>query len=640
VVYVDVDGSDTHNLGDIILNNIPVTVNQNASNITTSETIQTANGGIYMIDGLSCRHPVTISYTHDTEYTSDSAQLHQDIQQSDIMTIQIPSLQLDGNENITPVYEDHFISEDNNFWLLGYGLEISKSFVSNTSRLDNVSYPKTTTIDGVTYPVIEAGDTVVYALTFANMDATVATGVRVRDIMPNNMEYVSHSVVAGNAGNLTITHDSISNTLDILVGDMPAGTSYTVYVTTHVTNATTTQYEMVTNRSTIYTNLATGDAIEDNYDPDQFINNESDITIAIEYCQTDGTIYLDIQDNDTINSTDPRIADQQVVFANGIETFETLSIQDGTYAFTRHSCRYDADISYTNATQYLSDSAQFENTTNDTATPLTLTIPVSTYSANDRASLENNFWLVGYDLWIEKSVDRSIISHDGTVTYTITFGNHGPTIAYDAVVYDMLDETGMFNFLPVTLNLWALSWVVNIVWSGNSFTISDIPLLQASDSHTITLEGKAIWYGTADIQIVNHASIFVGEAEADIFERDIFENNRDEVPVTILKYIAPSGWDSIWPIPNPIAAPDPISIPEITSVSHIWWIPEPIKKPIFTTQTFELSDRDSDHMSAWVWSLPSILPKTWSREWNIMLALVMVIILWWWVYSLKRRKIL
>jgi uncharacterized repeat protein (TIGR01451 family)/LPXTG-motif cell wall-anchored protein len=669
VVYVDVDGSNTYNIGDIILNDIPVTVTQNDPNTPSNTNITTANGGMYMVDGLSCRHPVTISYTHDTDYTSDSAQLHQDIQQSDIMSIQVSPSQLDGNENISPNYQNHFISEDNNFWLLGYRLEISKSFVSNTSNLDNQAYPKTTTIDGVSYPVIEAGDTVVYALTFANMDTTVATGVLVKDIMPANMEYVSYQVVAGNASNLTVSHDTTLNVLNINAWNMSAWTSYTIHVTTRVTNATPTQDEIVTNRSTIYTNLGTGDAIEDNYDPNQFINNESDVTVIIEYCQTDGTIYLDIQDNDTINNSDPRVADSLVWYTNGFETFEMATNTDGYYTFARHSCRYDASVSYVHTTDYLSDSAQFENTSNNTVTPNTIEIPVSTYSAIDRASLENNFWLVGYDLWIEKSVDRSTISHDGTATYTISFGNHGPTIAYNAVVNDILDETGMFNFLPSSLTLWTLSWVVHVVWSGNSFTISDIPMLPDGDSHTITIQGKALWYGTSDLQINNRASIFVGNPETDIFERNIFKNNRDEALVTILKYVLPGGWDPTPPTlscyrcdnhncigfshtgnncpenssvtsncDNQCKPAEEQPIPEEVRVTQT--VIEPIKRQIDEARDV-FSDIDLLHTSSEVKNLPFILPKTWSREWNLMLALIIIVLLCWWVvYGLKRRKVL
>lgn len=48
-----------------------------------------------------------------------------------------------------------------------------------------------------------------------------------------------------------------------------------------------------------------------------------------------------------------------------------------------------------------------------------------------------------------------------------------------------------------------------------------------------------------------------------MFERNIFANNRDEVAVTVVRYIEPIGGTPT-PTPTPAPTPDPVSTPTPT----------------------------------------------------------------------------
>ena len=99
---------------DISLDDIQVTITQQDPNTATNE-MQTTVNGMYALDGLSCRHEVVVSYVEDTLFTPDSSQIHQDIQQVEKQTLTVSALQLDGDESVDTLYEEHFVSEDNNF---------------------------------------------------------------------------------------------------------------------------------------------------------------------------------------------------------------------------------------------------------------------------------------------------------------------------------------------------------------------------------------------------------------------------------------------------------------------------------------------------------------------------------------------
>ena len=113
-VYVDIAGNDVYDTTDISLDGIPVTITQADPNTPTTITQSTVNG-MYTVDGLSCRHDVVVSYTEDSEFTPDSSQIHQVDPQPETQTLTVTPAQLDGDESKDPIYEDHFVSEDNNF---------------------------------------------------------------------------------------------------------------------------------------------------------------------------------------------------------------------------------------------------------------------------------------------------------------------------------------------------------------------------------------------------------------------------------------------------------------------------------------------------------------------------------------------
>lgn len=587
VVYVDIADNDLLDPIDLKLDAIPVRVQQTNPNGDVDTTSMTSWWWMYMVAWLSCRHPVQISYTETTNYVPDSAQLHQTQQQSTLQTITVAATDLDGDDSQAPSYQGYFVSEDNNFGLIGYGLDITKSFVSNS--YSGMMYDKTTTLSWTTYQVVESGDTVIYELNFANMWPTTVTWVRVQDIMPDALTYIASEVdaAASTSTAVTIIHMASGNILDIYVPIMEAGDAYRILVTTIVDGQ---DGDIVRNTASVYTNLWPTDPIENEFDPDAVDDNEDDEEILIHHCITDGTVYLDILDDDLYNSwTDTWLSWQQIQFVSDHETYTVTTDENGYYTFVEHSCRYPVEIQFENTTIYKEDSAQFEyDTNNDTTTPEDISIPVATYAQDDKSSLENNFGLVLYDLAIEKwiidpsweRVKDAWAVRNTIRTYEIDITNNGPTIARDAVVTDWYDA--WLEVVPGSLDLWWLAWIVSVTWTGNMLIIENMPDLEAGDSYTLRYEVDIV---AESGEVENRVKIYVWDDQTDpieILHPNGFTNNEDVVRFTLI-----SSWPNIWWWTPPDDDIDiffePEKFPELTPLPSDPEV-EKIKKEIKTKQ--------------------------------------------------------
>ena len=540
-VYVDIAWNDMYDSTDISLDDIQVTITQQDPNTATNE-MQTTVNGMYALDGLSCRHEVVVSYVEDTLFTPDSSQIHQDIQQVEKQTLTVSALQLDGDESVDTLYEEHFVSEDNNFWLLWYALMIDKQFVSN--EFDGVAYPK---MDG-TMPIIESGDTVWYDITFANTKTTLAEGVRVLDKMPTNMAYVNAVVTNGAETDLTIAHDASTNILDIYVWDMEVGAMYTVRVETVVTGS---DADEITNSVSIYTDQEQNDPIEFEHDEEQFEDNEDEVVIRLEHCTTDGLMYLDIADDDRYTAgEDVLISDQAVSFKSIHEEFEQTTNADGYYMFDEHSCRFDVVVSYTNTTEYRSDSSQLEVDTDVNDDVMSIDVPVSTYIEEDDTSLWDNFGLVLYDLSITKEILRQeqyskniTLVRDTEVMFELVVRNNGDTAASNMTITDVYDIP---HLMP------DLNWIVYVSTPDGvdtslvSATIVDdtivmtgFPKFMVGEEYVIQIPFTTMLEDEEESTYVeNLAMVYVWDPKTDPIEAlhvNEFTNNEDKVDILIAK---------------------------------------------------------------------------------------------------------
>jgi uncharacterized repeat protein (TIGR01451 family) len=286
-------------------------------------------------------------------------------------------------------------------------------------------------------------------------------------------------------------------------------------------------------------------------------------------------------------------------------TSTTTTDNNGYYSFTGTNCFVSHNVSYSNNTPYISDSAQFEQNSQQVSTTMVV-VPVGSFNPlGDSVSPSNNFGLALYDLHIDKSVDDAYKSDGATATYTIVFGNHGPSDAINAVLTDSFDGT---KLIPDTtsLSLGTLPNTVVATWTANSLVLSNLPVLKKNDRYTISFKAKL---SGKDEDVWNRTNIFVGNPEADPLEKMIFANNRDEVKVKVVMKVEVGGGNPTTVVQQPLPTPPVVVKEEITATPTTVVAKEIVKKNLLTLSE-ENTDSEGEHLSA----LPNILPKTGSKE--------------------------
>jgi hypothetical protein len=197
-----------------------------------------------------------------------------------------------------------------------------------------------------------------------NFGPTDATGVVVTDDYPSNMQIISVTTIKKPSSKPVPVIDttSITGKVKVSLGDpVSSGESYSFLVKTKVVGPA---MSLVTNNSTIYANGGIkGDSIENGYDPKQFSDNEDPETITIKQCKVDGFVYLDVNMNNLYDTGDIVQANQDIAINNGYVTKTMKTTTAGYYMFDELSCRHAWNIDFTNSTKYLTNSAQYQQTT-------------------------------------------------------------------------------------------------------------------------------------------------------------------------------------------------------------------------------------------------------------------------------------
>ena len=81
-------------------------------------------------------------------------------------------------------------------------------------------------------------------------------------------------------------------------------------------------------------------------------------------CELNGHVYLDVNMNDLYDSGVDTILSGVAMSLDGVSN--TVTDANGYYSFTGTNCFVSHTVSYTNNTPYISDSAQFEQTSQQT----------------------------------------------------------------------------------------------------------------------------------------------------------------------------------------------------------------------------------------------------------------------------------
>lgn len=544
IVYLDIDNNDEYDMSiDAPQSWIEVTMTQQTAHGTITETVTTNGSGEYDFKQVSCRYPVVVTYVNTTEYYADSAQAEQDWQQAEPMRIMVDNATF-SNGNLDPD-----TSENNNFGLVWYGLSITKSFVKNVDS-EGTEFDRDYTYNDVPYKAIESGDVVTYMLSFQNLGPTVATWVMVTDTYTGQMMIEAVRVVSAPVWiatwSIAITDNTAMNVIQLAIWDMESGDAYKVEVEAKIVWS---RFDIVTNSSSVYTNLGATDPIEDWYDDPKFEDNTEDEDVIVLDCSVSWMVYLDVNnDNMYTSGTDMAQAGVEVTRMSNDPvlwwSWVTMMTDDmWMYTFDAISCRYEGTVSYDNTTSYVSDSAQFEGTTQSDSFTW-IVIPVTSYAEWFESS-DNNFWLVQYDVSINKQIKDAAWNWaevGGQIllwlsrTYRFIVTNTWPTAAEQITIKDTFNENMNIDLASIVLT--EVPWATVSV-EGTTLMIENIPTLMSWDQVTIEMNASYSWIWDA---ILNSVEVMT-HGWNDPRDTDD-ENNTDTVSIEVLPLPGENVWNS------------------------------------------------------------------------------------------------
>jgi uncharacterized repeat protein (TIGR01451 family) len=230
------------------------------------------------------------------------------------------------------------------------------------------------------------------------------------------------------------------------------------------------------------------------------------------------------------------------------------------------SCRHDVAVSYSNPSNYLPDSAQFQQTGQKTPVT-TFVIPSSSFHdgyKNPDVSEDNNFGLVGYGLSIVKYFSGNSALINGTETffpmleavysegmsknyaaiesgdfvyYTIAVNNFGPTDATGVVVTD--DYPSNMQVLSVTTTNKPSTKpnpVIDSTSTAGKVKMSLGDPVASGESYTFLVKTKVV--GPAMSLVTNNSTIYAnggvkGDSIESGFDPKQFSDNEDPETITI-----------------------------------------------------------------------------------------------------------
>ncbi len=363
---------------------------------------------------------------------------------------------------------------------------------SVTIAAPQIDLSLTKTVDNATPDV---GENITFTVTVANAGPDNATGVRVRDVIPNGLQFVSAATVSG-------FYNASLGIWDI--GSIPAAGNATLTIT-----VTPTSTQMVTNTAeVIAADQPDADSTPDNNDP----NEDDQDSVMIGPQQIDLSLVKDVDDNRpnvgdtiefviTVSNAGPSPATGVVVqdlLPSGL-TFVSSSASVGGY--NSSTGQWSVGTIAPASSQNLAIRARVDNsaTVTNTAEVIAATpIDVDSTPGNNNPDEDDQDSIViaplVADLSLTKTADNEATNVGENVTFNLTLQNAGPDSATGVAVRDQLPSGITFvSSVPSQGTYDATSgiWTVGTVSSFGQASLQIVGRIENSGAKTNTAQVSA-----------------------------------------------------------------------------------------------------------------------------------------------------
>ncbi len=254
------------------------------------------------------------------------------------------------------------------------------------------------------------------------------------------------------------------------------------------------------------------------------------------------TIYYDQEEDELFNNSNPWLSGQAVLLSWTDWQWNSVSLTWVTnwsweYLFSG-LVAWNYAVSYTNNSQYVSDSTQPWSTTWTLAQSIIQLANI--WLQPGAVSIQNNFWLIARaDLVVDKQVDSPVKYNQETVMWTISVFNNGPSDAHDVIVEDTLPTGFILDGIDPILPAPMISWNI---YSWNMWVIAAWTWVTLQLSWWIT--------GVSGSVIENSATVTTSTTETNT------GNNSDDAQVMIananisLQWVAyrDRDWDHVFSV--------------------------------------------------------------------------------------------
>lgn len=350
---------------------------------------------------------------------------------------------------------------------------------------------------------VNAGDSFVYTLTVTNNGPSTANGVVVTDLLPPEVAFDSGSASQG------IVTES-GGTVTAAIGTLASGASATVTLNIAVNDSargTITNSASVTSDET-ETNGADNSAVE-----------TTDVTPVVDVLVTKidsadpvnagGTLVYSmfVRNDGPSTATGVTLTDS---LPNGVTVRSTSSSQ-GTVASTNGVVTATLGSLASGAQARVSVTVDIDNSTTGTLTnTATVTANEMDSNASNNSDTESTTVIPIADLAITKSDNLDSVLQGGTVVYTLSVSNNGPSTATGVVVTDVL-PTG-FSFSSGTASQGSVSEssgtvtaVLGNLPSGSTATIT-LNVVAADDAQGLLTNTASVTGTETDPETANNTA--------------------------------------------------------------------------------------------------------------------------------------
>ncbi|GIX00173.1 MAG: hypothetical protein KatS3mg111_3505 [Pirellulaceae bacterium] len=506
------DDTDPVNRGDQLTYTLQVT-NAGPSTATNVEIVDTLPAGVTFVSATG--GTVTPPSGGSSDVTINVGNLAAGANAVVTITVAVDQSAANSVENTAIVRSDESTA--------GFDTDTSNNSVSESTAVQSTSDLTITKVDSAD-PVI-AGNSFTYTITVTNNGPSDAANTVVIDDIPDGIQITSATASAGTVTIPTSAQDTDpTNSDDLTVNLGTVADGDTVTITVNATVLPGTRGDLTNTVS------VTSDSIESNS-----ADNSASETTAV-----NANIDLQVTKADNV---DPVVAGQSLIYtivvtnngpstANGVTvtdvlpsgvTFTSVTASQGTASHSGGTITAQLGTLAPNATATVTVNVEVNG---DTRGSLTNTATVSadetdTDQTNDSATQVTDV-NANVDLEVTKTDSTDPVAASGTLTYTITVTNNGPSTATGVVVNDTLPAGLTF----VSGN----STVGTVSNSGNAVTVN-VGTLASGASATITINATVNSDATGTLS--NTATATAAESDTDSTNNSATQETAIAVPGSI-----------------------------------------------------------------------------------------------------------